>query len=857
MMKYKPLLLFIAALLGTVSVQARDIHGVNGYYNFTAQQMKQTGNMFSFFVEGSKFDGYKHSDPIYDGDYVKFILGLNKDVPTLIEVGKNQPTTTTKKYEWRVSFNFLHSDPNLRLKITKNYPVVAWKMSLPINSVDSGRVDVGCEQWWINPYTGKEEIMKGGKYTGVNGLNWQGRMNYFLKFPGTKVQGKSKANFGNDSISFGGWNDNGQKLAPEGYVYDFVPGKKKDTGLDEDDSTMVLIRLPNNGDKAEFIVMENFYCIADSSKDALPSKHLLDRKNIEIPRWHMNFFAQADKDDADGKPLAEDKRPYILIKWMKTFRSIGDALATINEENHWGDGSETVAKTQLNYALYYAEQALNGFMFRNQDPSSPDDAAYIAYKSAYDQANTVYNNATSTDADYTVALETLAKAREAFNTSVDLDKSLVYNYLKSASGAGAIKVGSDVVTKGSDSGKPLTIGTDDAAEALTFVPTGSSIEGQQSYTLKTAEGSVIQATDGTLLVSAKGTPAVFTFSNRDGQSYDMKSGDFYYYLDANGALAAVKEFPTVNEDDYDAISSYLFTISDALADYQKNASAEEKTGLLAGWEFNDAPVDDPSTKGVYNGTAMTMSEYNDTKMIDNWRMSRWRPFSRVNQETVKNSDGTSATCLVLTSAPTYSSFDGQQTGLVNDYSAPAALRYDAGKQEPFYARDPSPRDSSIAYSLNAGVGRYFAIKMRGTSDVSFNTLTLLGANSVTLKAADMAGQKGDVLYWDLLRCGGVVGKNLFTSAFFSPAGFTSANSKLYIDWIRVYDSVDAIPEEKFADDVATGVVLPNASVKAGKTDVYTLDGRLVKQTKTNNVRGLGQGVYILKNGTQATKVIVK
>lgn len=51
-------LLLASMALSALPMMARDVHGINGFYNYTAQQINATGNMFSWFVEGSKYEGF-------------------------------------------------------------------------------------------------------------------------------------------------------------------------------------------------------------------------------------------------------------------------------------------------------------------------------------------------------------------------------------------------------------------------------------------------------------------------------------------------------------------------------------------------------------------------------------------------------------------------------------------------------------------------------------------------------------------------------------------------------------------------------------------------------------------------------
>lgn len=819
-------LLMAGLLVASVPVSARDIHGVKGFYNWTAAQMQQDG-----FVKVDPKTGNKDANWLpainFDNGYLNSYLGVG-------DAAKNW---------WRTTAYFNYRAQDAGITITKNYPVLAFKFSLPENVTPSTESSVTMEHWWKNPYDGSYSLMNNKTGLGINGLASNGRLEYIKSWPGKTIVSADHPLVGRDSVKLG-WEGNYTKYrkTDDGVVYAYRDVKVNGVAI----PTFTCAVLPETGaGKTEYIAILNYGSIEDTvsvENGGAASRVLLDRTNIESVGFHIMFFGYKTIDGCDAAPEAN-------IKWVKTFAGYEEAMASLTADNNWGDGTESAAKTQLNYALYYAEQILKGYSFRNSDPDNPDDAYYIAYQTAYTAANGVYTDAAATDADYENATAQLQAARVALMTATNPASGLVYNYLKSATGSGSIVIGADNVTVGGITGKPLTVGSNDAAAPLSFVATGNVVNGQKTYTLRNADGAVMQANDGTLLLVKDGSGSVFTFSERDveGHGFDIKCGDRYYYLDSNGLLACTAEIPEEATVDFDALSSYLFTIDDALADYVANASEEEKTGLTGGWEFNSTPAEDPGTRGVIDGVVKVMAENSATRMIDGWRMSRWRAYSRVNQETVKNSDNTDAVCLVLTSAPTYDNWDGSQTGIAHDFTTPAAMRMDAGTENPFYVRDPNPRDSTWAYCMNAGVKRYFAIKMKATDDVAFGTLTFLGANTVTINSGMIAGQKGDVVYWDLLQSGFAVGKNLFTSAFFSPTGFTSADSKLYIDWIRTYATVDEIPEESLSEDiVATGIRSVNdAEVHGAVTgEWFNLNGQRVSAPS--------KGLYI-QNGK---KVIV-
>lgn len=816
------------SMFAALPMGARDIHSVKGFYNYTAAQLEQEGFLSLFSATGNKDANWVPSFAYEDG-WVVTHMGVQN-------VSKN---------EWMSSLAFNKQASTVDLRITKNYPVVAFKFSVPVNVADSTDANMTAEFWWKNPYTGKASTLNWN--AGLEGLASNGRTDFAHMWRNRKIQNENAGiMLGRDSVklrtdnAYSKW-----KTTDDGVAWTFIKQKANT------DTAMVFMRLPDEtgetGPKAEFVLLLNYYAIPDTASTAAASGRLLDRMDIQSVGWHIMSTGTTNIEDAVEAPVSR-------IKWMKTFANLNEAIAAISTANNYGDGTDSEARTQLNYQLYYAERNLRNYSFRNEDPAAPDDAAYIAYKAAYDKANAVYDDASSTDEDYASASSALQEAREALLKASDLSSDLIYNYVKSSTGTGAIIISGDETTVGGTTGKPLTIGSNDGAVALSFVPTGSVVNGQKTYRLVSSQGSVVQATDGTLLVVEGATGSAFTFSEFDtqGHGFCMQCGERYYYIDANGQLTSTTDIPEDASVDFDAMSAYLFTIADALVDYKDKMSDEEKTGLKSGWEFNEAAVEDPGTRGVYNGETLTMSENSETRMIEGWRMSRWRSYSRVNQETVKNSDNTDAVCLVLSSAATYDSFDGQTTGIANDYSSPAAARMDGGTEEPFYVRDPNPRDSTWAFSINPGLNRYLAIKLLGTGDAAFDTFTFLGAkSSVVVSSSNIAGTKGDVIYFDLLNSGFSIGKQLYTALFFSPKGFSHAGDKMYIDWVRFYDTIDAIPTESFNSELTAIKGISQTTTLEGAREVYTLGGMRVSGGS------LQPGVYVVKQGGKTQKVVVK
>jgi hypothetical protein len=83
--------------------------------------------------------------------------------------------------------------------------------------------------------------------------------------------------------------------------------------------------------------------------------------------------------------------------------------------------------------------------------------------------------------------------------------------------------------------------------------------------------------------------------------------------------------------------------------------------------------------------------------------------------------------------------------------------------------------------------------------------------------------------------------------FFSSKGFTTAGDKLAIDWMRFYDSIDAIPEETINIDDPSAIeeVAQSASATNKPTpNAYNLAGQQVN----NSYKGI-----VILNGKKVVK----
>lgn len=846
-------LLFASLLMSAGTVAARDVHGVNGYYNWTAAQMEADANI-QFGPEGFKWAQWNPSY-VYEGDYLKWRLGVHN---TTFEPEKGG-FQFRSRIDWREKIS-----GDGFMTMTPQYPVFVAKISIPMqtNATKGNANNWWAEFFWHNPYTGQQDFDMphdgGGGFWGfAKALDvvkaacpWQ------------------KDELGRDSVYLYNSDKNDPTVS--------IRYNGGDKTAQPNDTVWYMKRLPvtYDKDKCEIVFAVNFASIRDSSQLALETRRLIDRVPIKISHFSLGCITRADtlyvELDENGDTISTrtktlDEVPCVYVKWIKTYPSMDAVIKSLTEENNWGDGPvEDPQKSVLNTALYKAEVVIREFV--NYDGDANDK--YAALNQAQKEANDVYNKEGATTDEYVEQIKKLETAVADFYSAVNPSKDLVYNYVRTSDATTSLYALSEETTKDNYTGRLLALGANEGALPLTFVPVGES-NGQVAYNLKSSEGTVVQCTDGTLmLVKNASDAAAFTFADHDGYGlYDMKCGSFYYYK-SGYELKCVDAFP---DTDYDGMQPYLFQIEDALASY--NPSDDEKADLFEAWEFNGEPEEDPSTKGEINGVPMVMGEYGQTFMLDGWRMQRWRMQSRVNKGVYQADNGEELSCLKLTAAETYDSYDGTSLGLETVYPSSSGMRREGGIFTNFYDRDPEGgvRDESCLINFNAGVRRYLAIKLKCTNpEMTIEKMNFLNkpetaSSEFAVSLAD-AEAKGDVYYWDLLRYISV-GKLAYVSQYFSAAGLQKDDA-MYIDWIRTYESVDDIPTESFAAAV-NDVKEDNGELKVfvtGNTinifteesgNIYTVDGICVAEFNGTAHETVQPGIYIIRAGSESKKVMVK
>lgn len=871
--------LCVALLAAGCSVFAQDpVHGVDGYYNWTPTQFKASG-VLDVGVNGRKIKGWERELRYTDDmEYAKLIMGINSD-------SKDE---TKGGFSFRSEFIMKESAPGAGvMKITKAYPVVAIKISVPYNDESTDLLKIGDaffepEFRWYNPNTGVSERLP------LNGLDNNGRYR-FLQYGGPLVD-----MLGRDSVQLNRGNNG----------YDTYRTAKA-VHTNYNDTIWRLVRLqPVANEKAEFLLAMDLSTICAEAADG-GGVACLDTTDIVLSGFSLSFLGvNADTlkyvtpgDETTAVVKTKDEMPTVYLKWVKTFTTMKAFDEAITAENNYGDGQPVdPQKAVLNSSLYSTMEFIYNYKFSDQlEP----------LRAAYEAAANVYNNPEATSEQYTEQIAALDAARNTFLAAIAYTGESKMNQLLSLSGM-ALGLESDVKTVGGYTGRLLTFVGADNATSFMFTESGT-VNGQKAYNLKTADGTVVQATDGSLiLVDASqltgSNTANIVFANRgqvDNPGYDLKVGKYYYYFDTElGTLSTTETVPTV--ESYDEIANYLY-YPVSVEGYDPNEHDDENYPMTSGegsaWEFNGevemqiepayaASFDmyewDAAVKAV--ATQRATLPY-----VEGWSTNGYRLGTLLEvDKSQKDTDGKEISCLKLSWMDKYDNIHSDSVSVVEtvtDWSSPQSLSImrEHGRYTSALNRVPQPNqqcDSLYAINLNSGINRYFAMKWKGnTENLTFNGLTFFVRKNVEEPGANTANlleKRGDVYIWDLLDCGIPYGDRKACAQYMSWNGATSSEDAVYVDWMRFYDSLEDIPEETMAIETVgvrdaeisgQNMIAVNGNhiqvIGNGEAAVYTVDGRLVDTKIVDGEAGfdLAKGLYVVKFTDRQTvsvkKVLVK
>jgi hypothetical protein len=460
----------------------------------------------------------------------------------------------------------------------------------------------------------------------------------------------------------------------------------------------------------------------------------------------------------------------------------------------------------------------------------------------------------------------------------------------------ALGLSSNQVTVGGLTGKSLTMVS--AENATKFLVTDSgSIDGQKCYLLSTADGTLAQASDGTLVLidptqQTSSNVAKVILSNRgttDNPGYDFKVGAYYYYYnEESGELMATKAIPTVST--YDEMSDYLFYPQSA-EDYDKTDHDATNYPMSAGenslFEFNGTI--DNHLEPAYETSFAKYPWDEATKAVattratlpyaEGWSTNGWRMSTKVDMTTLS----TGEKVMKLNVMDTYDYIHSDSVNVdtrTTDWTSSQAISImrEHGVYTSALNKVPQPNqvcDSLYAINLNSGINRYFAMKWKGnSSSITFGGLAFYVRKNIggaNVSTSNLLQVRGDVYIWDLLQAGVPYGDSKACAQYLSWDGCQSSSDIVYVDWMRFYDSLDAIPTEKM--DVPTAISNVNADSKAviavngqqvqavgtGTVYVYDIAGELINKKESNGevFFNMNKGLYLIKLGTNIQKVLIK
>lgn len=826
------------------------IHGIDGYYNWTPTQLKADG-VLNIGGNGKKVSGwwpeFSYTD---DMQYVKYYYGING--------GKDE--SRGGGYDMRSAWTVkeLMTGEGI-MNVTSAYPVIAFKFSLPVNNESTAPgVDAYMEPEfsWYHPES--EDGMNPGQTSGnkyriqLPGLDNNGRYR-FLQF-----SHELKDTLGRDSAQLNRGNNG----------YDTYR-KHTDTNLSPDEQVLWhIVRLnPGCDDHADFVLALNLYTIP-STVD--PTKRMLDLYDIKMKEMSfgvLNVRADTILYDSNGDTLrtkTREEMPYAYIKWIKTFPSIEAFDATLNAENNWGDGQPVDPnKAVLNSELYRMRLLIRNYQFSDQ---------ISVLQTAYDAAVAVYNNTASTTEDYKAQVEAMQTAHQQFLSVIAYNEPSGMSRFYSLTGMG-LGLSSQEVTIGNYTGRALELV--DAENTVDFLLTQTGeVGGQKCYSVKTSGGTMVQATDGSLLfvdasqLANKEAIANLVMSNRgtvDNPGYDLKVGNMFYYYDEENGFTATTEMP--DAESIDELSNYLFFPQPAEA-YDPSDHDNTKYPMTSGegsfCEFND-PVEmklEPAYEASFNlfewdpAAKATAIERATQPMMEGWSRNGWSQRSDLTSAVADNGEK----CMKVSIRATYDDIHSDSVNVVEsttDFTQEGQQAVSIMREHGVYSsalnRVPGGNqvcDSLYGINLNSGINRYFAIKWKGTNEnIKFNGIVFYVRKTVEEpNATTPIEQRGDVYIFDLLEAGIPYGDRIACAQYTSWKGLTSEKEAVYVDWMRFYNDLASIPTETLSITTVNSVKEITQQINA-KRQYFDLQGRIVENPQ--------RGLYIMKFGNETRKVMIK
>lgn len=836
------LFLFVCAFVCAPPLMAQDpALGEDDFYisasyfiNHANFQRHNEGNL-------STVPAHWRRDISLDGDYIKVKMGI-QTIPA------DENAHGSKNFVWRSGFQLRNDAAGQGVfKISKEYPVMAIKLGMPKanETLANSNNNFLTEYTWWNPVTAKREKVP------VNGLPSNGKQDHVKFFPYIKnhLGGDSLYYFTRTNEAFdppvmwGGVQVN-DPVAESVYFIDFSSAFQE--------ASMV-----ENNIKSFQMAIFGFSCfaVADTLKNLGPAT--TDPETGVVTSWSYDNVAKT-----------ADETPTFRVKWIRGFASQEAFHEFVSQNNGEGPTDyRTDAQRALYEALRKAKKLRTAYSESNYDVVDAFSQEVDAYDDFYTNEQAPNEDPESSEwiawNDEVVAkANSLAALNSQFVSDLAFTPTEFLYEIQAAADGRWLTFGEDLEVN-SITGKQLVFVQNQSNATKFFVtPNGATNDGIPLYTLK-ANGYYIGMIGSTILAvpeARKGNATInLNFMNRDDSNelYGIGVGNVYAnYVNVATGLVSTDEF------------TYKDTYKFSLEPYTYE-QGDDPAGFFE-WTF-DTPGD-----------------------IEGWRRNNYRPWIETEQGTYKDLG-----CLVHKATATYE--PNNTTGTqVTAFPTSTGTRREAGSfaggQYP-NEYELSPISDSIKHRLedylivaNSGVNRYFAIKAASSNpavDVAGNSTT--GISSFTFYQAFGDGlvltfdnaieKRGDVFIFDLLAAGMAPGGIRYVNQYMGNLPLNDIDERVYIDWMRTYETLDAIPAEVFDGNAIPAVNtskgffaygsqgalnIHNYSRSTLKVDLFSVEGRLVKTIQVTGSYAtvpVSQGIYIVRaaseNGNGAQKVLVK
>lgn len=845
-MKKKIFTLLITALVFSSAVFAlkeEKAHGVDGFYNFTADKLKEEGLFAVQNQVGQAVKGHW----AYENDYVRVWYGMNN---------KNAVPG------WRADWSLRPEYSSAPLKMTSKYPVLAFKVGLPDSVFWKGAANTNSTTG-EGTFVFKVDIwgfIEGEVIKPASG-NPPGRKIYVNQ---SQIQGSIK-NAPDSASKRSSVTDRGcvrlKSDEPCQYIfyYNFNDTISKYGKMD---FAPILARMADGYRPIPVVGRDTTWKSAQivNKIDTIYT----DETKLVILRFDTTWITGLVIDNVVYDTIA----PQYYIKWFKTFPSI-DSL-NIAIRSNFGDDmpdGKTSYQKSLYETLYAAEQLKTTYSTSNYEALAAFTDSSLKYEDIYyvTQPQITGDSAEwkTWDAQLQSAVIRMKDINATFVSDLSWKKGSDYLFTISCVGDGKKLTIGDDLKVGTINGKKL-IWTDTGSPFFATQLTGS-LNNRTTYTLTNGGYYVGLYKDTLFMVPSANRNSAITnvsFVNRDASEayYDFGAGTNFMNSDQT-RLVRSSTFPLELEGTT-PYTYYLFELNP----YQYVQGADPD-GYF-GWEFNE------STEG--------------------WAKNNYRQASTVEQLVVDGLGcakfGVSSTYLDNTvGRPVMTTTFPYQPGYRREFGSFATGEYPDEFELSPKSDSLKHRPLDYAVTTNAGVNRFLAIKMAATDttmDLSKLSLTLYAnsADQTNLNVNHKVDLKGDVWVYDLVPAGVPYGGKVMVDQYlsFGSMNFPTAYDCVMIDWARTYKTVAEIPTESmpsvlvssrmvqkettevYAYATSGTLHIENLTNAVAKVSIYSITGTLVRSINVKDkfsAVSMPQGLYLVKatsgKQTNVQKILVR